>query len=160
MVLLATPSLIKVAKLKHLVDMPGEDRKLHKRSVPTIGGIIIFSAIIFSYALWFPDVGNLLHQDVRDFKYLIAVLIILFFIGIKDDIIGTAPMKKLVAHLVVALDLQPERLRRYPNLVGGVVHECLLNHDLEFQRAVLRDGQHSSQPCAYRYLPSYLRAAE
>lgn len=104
-VLLATPSLIKVAKLKHLVDMPGEDRKLHKRSVPTIGGIIIFSAILFSYSLWFPDVGDFLHQEVRDFKYLIAILIILFFIGIKDDIIGTAPMKKLMAHLVVGFIL-------------------------------------------------------
>lgn len=106
--LLATPSLIKVAKLKHLVDMPGEDRKLHKRSVPTIGGIIIFSAIIFSYSLWFPDVSpslQSLQQDVRDFKYLMAILIILFFIGIKDDIIGTAPMKKLVAHLVVGFIL-------------------------------------------------------
>lgn len=84
--------------------MPGEERKLHKRSVPTIGGIIIFSAIIFSYALWFPDL-NILQHEVRDFKYLIAVLIILFFIGIKDDIIGTAPMKKLVAHLVVGFIL-------------------------------------------------------
>ncbi len=104
-VLLATPSLIKVAKLKHLVDMPGEDRKLHKRSVPTIGGIIIFSAILFSYALWFPDVGDFLGASVRDFKYLIAILIILFFVGIKDDIIGTAPMKKLIAHIIVGFIL-------------------------------------------------------
>lgn len=104
-VLLATPSLIKVAKLKHLVDMPGDARKVHKRSVPTIGGIIIFSAIIFSYSLWFPDFGNDLNLAVRDFKYLMAVLIILFFVGIKDDIIGTAPMKKLVAHLVVGFIL-------------------------------------------------------
>jgi UDP-GlcNAc:undecaprenyl-phosphate GlcNAc-1-phosphate transferase len=104
-VLLATPSLIKVAKIKHLVDMPGEDRKLHKRSVPTIGGIIIFSAILFSYALWFPDVGDFLGASVRDFKYLIAILIILFFVGIKDDIIGTAPMKKLIAHIIVGFIL-------------------------------------------------------
>lgn len=104
-VLLATPSLIKVAKLKHLVDMPGEERKLHKRSVPTIGGIIIFSAILFSYALWFPDMGDFLNLAVRDFKYLIAVLIILFFVGIKDDIIGTAPMKKLIAHIIVGFIL-------------------------------------------------------
>ena len=104
-VLLATPSLIKVAKLKHLVDMPGDERKLHKRSVPTIGGIIIFSAILFSYSLWFPDFGKNLDMSVRDFKYLIAVLIILFFVGIKDDIIGTAPMKKLIAHLVVGFIL-------------------------------------------------------
>lgn len=104
-VLLATPSLIKVAKLKHLVDEPGEERKLHKRRVPTIGGIIIFSAILFSYTIWFPDDhDNLigLSSDLRDFKYIIASLIILFFVGVKDDIIGTAPMKKLLAHLLVA----------------------------------------------------------
>lgn len=104
-VLLATPSLIKVAKLKHLVDEPGEARKLHSRSVPTIGGIIIFSSIIFSYALWFPDIGDNLHQSIREFKYIIASLIILFFVGVKDDIIGTAPVKKLLAHIVVAFIL-------------------------------------------------------
>ncbi|MFN3875329.1 MAG: hypothetical protein ACK4L7_05420, partial [Flavobacteriales bacterium] len=53
-VLFTMPTLIKVARMKHLVDEPGEQRKLHHRSVPTIGGIIIFAAIIFSYALWFP----------------------------------------------------------------------------------------------------------
>jgi UDP-N-acetylmuramyl pentapeptide phosphotransferase/UDP-N-acetylglucosamine-1-phosphate transferase len=53
-VLLATPSLIKVAKLKHLVDEPGESRKVHRRRVPTIGGVIIFSAILFVYTLCFP----------------------------------------------------------------------------------------------------------
>lgn len=114
-VLLATPSLIKVAKLKHLVDLPGDERKLHKRSVPTIGGIIIFSAIFFSYALWFRDYSLFvpttkaaiaqMAQDVSDFKYLISILIILFFVGIKDDIIGTAPMKKLMAHFIVGFIL-------------------------------------------------------
>ena len=105
MVLLATPALIKVAKIKHLVDEPKEERKLHSRSVPTIGGIIIFSAFLFSYALWFPDFGDNLALAVKDFKYLIAVLVILFFVGVKDDIIGTAPMKKLVAHIIVGFIL-------------------------------------------------------
>ena len=49
-VFLATPSLIKVAKLKHLVDEPKEQRKMHGWSIPTIGGIVIFGSIIFSYA--------------------------------------------------------------------------------------------------------------
>lgn len=102
---MATPALIKVAKLKHLVDEPGEARKLHLRSVPTIGGIIIFSSIIFSYALWFPDIGENLSEALREFKYIIASLILLFFVGVKDDIIGTAPVKKLMAHVVVAFIL-------------------------------------------------------
>ena len=100
-VLLATPSLIKVAKLKHLVDEPGDDRKLHSRSVPTIGGIIIFGAIVFSYSLWFPEEYNHIDNMLSNFKHLIAILILLFFVGVKDDIIGTAPMKKLGAHIIV-----------------------------------------------------------
>lgn len=102
---MATPALIKVAKLKHLVDEPGEARKLHQRSIPTIGGIIIFSSIIFSYSLWFPDIGENLNDSIREFKYIIASLILLFFVGVKDDIIGTAPVKKLLAHIVVAFIL-------------------------------------------------------
>lgn len=104
-VLIATPVLIKVAKLKHLVDEPTEDRKLHKRSIPTIGGIIIFAAFLFSYSIWFPDYGPDLKQSINEFKYLVASLVILFFIGIKDDIIGTSPIVKLSAHFIVAVIL-------------------------------------------------------
>lgn len=104
-VLLAIPSLIKVAKLKHLVDEPSEDRKLHVRSIPTIGGIVIFGAIVFSYSLWFPEEYDHIPHMLTNFKHLIAVLILLFFVGVKDDIIGTAPLKKLVAHMIVGFIL-------------------------------------------------------
>lgn len=40
-VLYSTPALIKVAVLKRLIDEPTEERKIHKRAVPTIGGIIM-----------------------------------------------------------------------------------------------------------------------
>lgn len=104
-VLLATPALIKVAKLKHLVDEPSEDRKLHTRSIPTIGGIIIFSAFIFSCFLWFPDNNAHAQSELSQFNYLMASLILLFFVGVKDDIIGMSPSKKLMAHLMVGFIL-------------------------------------------------------
>lgn len=111
-VLLATPSLIKVAKLKHLVDVPGEARKLHRRSVPTIGGIIIFAATIFSYALWFPSEHTVFFGSVfsfsvsvKEFKFIVAATILLFFTGVKDDIIGVAPVKKLISHVMVGFIL-------------------------------------------------------
>ena len=113
-VIFTMPSLIKVARMKHLVDEPSEARKLHQRSVPTIGGIIIFAAIIFSYALWFPEARNIrvsepdfeaLYQGMgaalMDFKYMISAMVLLFFIGVKDDIIGFSPVKKLVGHMIV-----------------------------------------------------------
>ncbi|MBI3135807.1 MAG: undecaprenyl/decaprenyl-phosphate alpha-N-acetylglucosaminyl 1-phosphate transferase [Bacteroidetes bacterium] len=104
-VLLATPALIKVAKIKHLVDEPGEARKLHKSSTPTIGGVIIFSAFVFSCFLWFPGNNTQTEASLSEFMYLMASLILLFFVGIKDDIIGMSPMKKLMAHIMVGFIL-------------------------------------------------------
>lgn len=96
-VIFFTPSLIKVAELKNLTDTPDELRKLHKRSIPTIGGIIIYAGTLFSYAIWLPT------DDASDFKYIVATTLLMFFVGVKDDIIGTAPMKKLAAHILCGL---------------------------------------------------------
>lgn len=108
-VLYSTPALIKVAVLKRLIDSPTEERKIHKRSVPTIGGIIIYAGTLFAYALWFTiEDGSLyekVFESVTEFKLIVATSLILFFVGVKDDIIGTAPVKKLFAHIVVALIL-------------------------------------------------------
>ncbi|MES2681362.1 MAG: MraY family glycosyltransferase [Bacteroidota bacterium] len=108
-VLYSTPALIKVAVLKRLIDTPTEDRKIHKRSVPTIGGIIIYAGTLFAYALWY-NIDDMIYYDkilesVKEFKLIIATSLILFFVGVKDDIIGTAAVKKLFAHIVVALIL-------------------------------------------------------
>jgi UDP-GlcNAc:undecaprenyl-phosphate/decaprenyl-phosphate GlcNAc-1-phosphate transferase len=108
-VLIATPSLIKVAKMKHLVDEPGEARKLHRRSVPTLGGVIIFAGMIMSYCMWFPAREDWMGRNydainaLAEFKYLLTSLFILFFLGLKDDIIGVSPWKKLMIHLVVGV---------------------------------------------------------
>ncbi len=97
--LFSVPSLIKVAYLKRIFDNPDEGRKIHKRSIPTIGGIIIFASTIFSYSLWYPIF------NVKDLKYLIASSILLFFVGIKDDIIGIAPVKKLISFFAISVIL-------------------------------------------------------
>jgi UDP-GlcNAc:undecaprenyl-phosphate/decaprenyl-phosphate GlcNAc-1-phosphate transferase len=105
-VIMATPSLIKVAKLKKLIDEPN-DRKIHHRPIPTIGGIIIFAASLFSFALWYKVncISTSYEQCIQEFKMIIATSLILFFVGIKDDIVGTAPVKKLIAHVIVGLML-------------------------------------------------------
>lgn len=112
-VLYSTPPLIKVAILKRLFDEPG-GRKIHKRIIPTIGGVIIYAATLFSFALWFKlDMADVrtymekvtVYQYINEFKLIVATSLVLFFVGIKDDIIGTAPIKKLVAHVLVGLIL-------------------------------------------------------
>ena len=98
-VLIGMPTLIKIAKLRRLVDAPGNVRKLHKGHIPTIGGVLIFAGTLMSYLLWYP------FTEHAKFGYITASMLILFGIGFKDDIVGTAPVKKLAGHLLVAFIL-------------------------------------------------------
>ncbi|MCH2198371.1 MAG: undecaprenyl/decaprenyl-phosphate alpha-N-acetylglucosaminyl 1-phosphate transferase [Flavobacteriales bacterium] len=128
LVIIAMPSLIKVAKLKHLVDEPGDKRKLHRRSVPTIGGILIFAGTILGFSLWFPSSSayelGMVYDPLRalhEFKFLVASMFILFFLGLKDDIIGVSPSKKLMVHMVVGAILvfmADIRIRDFCGLFG------------------------------------------
>ena len=61
-----------------------------------MGGMMIFAGTLFSFLLWLPV------NEMGVIKYLVPSLLIMFFVGMKDDIIGTAPVKKLAAHLFVA----------------------------------------------------------
>jgi UDP-N-acetylmuramyl pentapeptide phosphotransferase/UDP-N-acetylglucosamine-1-phosphate transferase len=61
-----------------------------------MGGIMIFAGTVFSAMFWYPS------PYIGVLKFLIPTLLVLFFVGIKDDIIGTAPMKKLLAQIIVA----------------------------------------------------------
>jgi len=89
------PVIIRVAELKHLFDEP-DDRKQHKAKTPTLGGMAIFAGLILSFTI-FKDV-----QSLTDVKYLVPALTILFFAGIKDDILVLTPMKKLLAQFMSA----------------------------------------------------------
>ncbi|MEY2830672.1 MAG: hypothetical protein RIQ33_2530 [Bacteroidota bacterium] len=92
----AIPSIIKVAKIKHLFDEPNS-RKLHKSVVPTLGGLSIFAGI---------TITSLIFCDVTKFpelQYLLAGMLILFFLGIKDDIIVLSAFTKFIGQFITAI---------------------------------------------------------
>jgi len=89
------PVIIKVAELKHLFDEP-DDRKQHKARTPTLGGAAIFAGLIISFSI-FKDL-----LTVTDVRFLVPALIIIFFAGIKDDILILTPIKKLLAQFMSA----------------------------------------------------------
>lgn len=91
----AIPAIIRVAELKHLFDEP-DQRKTHLKRTPTLGGIAIFAGLIISFSL-LKD-----FQSLHDVKYLVPALIVIFFAGIKDDILVLTPIKKLLAQFVCA----------------------------------------------------------
>ena len=91
----AIPSIIKIAELKHLYDEPDE-RKLHKSSVPTLGGLAIFAGMIFSLTFWSTQ------KEIVELQYILASIIVLFFIGMKDDLFNLVHYKKLLGQLFAA----------------------------------------------------------
>lgn len=103
------PVLIKVLKEKGLTDLPTEERKIHKRPVPTLGGVIIFAATFFAYGLWLNIDDLHLYYQIKhvltDSKILLSAAMLIFFVGIKDDLIGTAPEKKIIAHFIAGVIL-------------------------------------------------------
>ncbi|MFZ1496674.1 MAG: MraY family glycosyltransferase, partial [Saprospiraceae bacterium] len=91
----AIPSIIHIAKVKHLVDVPGE-RRSHHVPTPSLGGIGIFAGVIFSILMWTP------FTVFGELQYILCAFILIFLIGAKDDIIPMSPTKKLVGELLAA----------------------------------------------------------
>lgn len=108
---LAIPSIIKVAIIKNLFDEPGE-RKSHKSSVPTLGGLAIFAGVVFSYTFWTSG------YDTQNTQYILAAIIVMFFIGIKDDIIELTARKKFYGQLISAIIIVLFANIRVTNLYG------------------------------------------
>ncbi len=97
---IAIPVVIKISELKSLMEKPGE-RRSHSTPTPTFGGIAIFAAILIAYFLW-PSIDQ---TDIYRTNLSIAGMTILFFIGIKDDLVGIDPAKKLLFQVLAAMIL-------------------------------------------------------
>src|ERR1019366_7241279 len=89
------PVIIEVAKNKKLFDEPDE-RKVHKAVIPTLGGLGIFAGFILATLMGVP--ANISSQ----LQYFIAAVLVIFFLGIKDDILVLSATKKFAGQLIAA----------------------------------------------------------
>lgn len=91
---LTTPLSIKVAYKLDIIDRPRDDRRVHNRPIPRFGGMGIF---LGSMAALIIPAG--LNSSIR-----IAMLggIMMYGIGVADDILDLKPMVKFVGQLVTA----------------------------------------------------------
>lgn len=92
----ATPIIIKVSKLKKLYDEP-DDRKVHKEPISSLGGVAMFTGIVI--ALLF----SVNFMVSNEFQYYLAAFIVLFFTGLKDDILTLNPIKKLLGQIIAVV---------------------------------------------------------
>jgi len=111
---IAIPSIVDVSNKKHLFSEPN-NRTSHDVNTPTLGGLAIFAGFIISTMvfLYIPDIPYI--------QYVIAGIVVVFFIGLKDDVIMIAPMTKFIGQLFAAtiiVDLADIRLRGLYGLFG------------------------------------------
>ncbi len=90
----AIPIIIRVAEMKHLFDVP-DDRKLHANPVPSLGGIGIFAGFIMAFLIAAPT-------GWAELQYFAAAFLVMFFLGLKDDIVVLTPLKKFLGQLLAA----------------------------------------------------------
>ena len=91
----AIPVIIQVAKDKKLFDKP-DDRKVHKAVIPTLGGLGIFAGFIIATLLGVPQGTN------SEVQYFVAATIVIFFLGLKDDILILSATKKFAGQMIAA----------------------------------------------------------
>jgi len=91
----AIPHVINIAREKNLCEEPSE-RSSHTISTPALGGIGIFSAAIFSIILWTP------FEQFGDLQYILCAFVIVFLVGVKDDVSPVSPVNKIIAQALAA----------------------------------------------------------
>jgi len=89
------PSIVQVARMKNLYNVPDE-RTVHTNLIPTLGGLAMFAGFTISISLFIPI------QHFHVFGYIVASIVVIFFVGIKDDILIIAPVTKLIGEVFSA----------------------------------------------------------
>ena len=92
---LAIPVIITVAERKKLFDIP-DQRKVHQTPIPSLGGLRIFAGFMIACLL------AVQFQTASEFQYFLAAAVVIFFLGLKDDILVISPVKKFIGQVLAA----------------------------------------------------------
>ncbi|WP_243900257.1 MULTISPECIES: MraY family glycosyltransferase [Hymenobacter] len=89
--LFAVPSIIYIAHLKNMLDTPNV-RTVHESLTPRLGGVAIFAGFMSALTIFAP-----LENGIQQ---LLAGCIVLFFVGLKDDLVTISVTKKFIGQLL------------------------------------------------------------
>lgn len=92
---LAIPVIMRVATEKKLFDLP-DSRKLHTNPTASLGGIGIFLGFFLSCFLTVSGKYN------PEIQFFFASALVIFFLGLKDDILIISALKKFLGQLAAA----------------------------------------------------------
>ncbi len=103
------PQILLVAYRKDLMDMPDE-RKIHHLAVPRLGGFAFKPVIFLSIALCigvnivlgYSGIYSAFHGEVSPLAFLFSAIMILYLVGMADDLIGIRYRAKFIVQIICA----------------------------------------------------------
>ncbi|MDR2409499.1 MAG: undecaprenyl/decaprenyl-phosphate alpha-N-acetylglucosaminyl 1-phosphate transferase [Bacteroidales bacterium] len=113
--LIVIPKILVISYKKNLFDEPGE-RKQHSGSVSRLGGVTFLPIILFALCMTItislyidpsmdtiqiPEIG--IKRIFIEFSFLFSGLILLYFIGIMDDLIGVRYTTKFIVQILCGI---------------------------------------------------------
>ena len=93
---ISIPSIVRVSYVKNLMALPN-GRTSHINPTPNLGGVAIFAGVIVSSVI-FTGITT-----AHELKYIIAAMLVIFFVGLKDDLHPMAAYKKFLGQTLAAL---------------------------------------------------------
>jgi len=92
---LLTPIVILLLKKMELVDSPG-GRKIHNGFVPSMGGVAFVLATFVAILAWLDS------QLIMEIRFLLAAFGLMFFVGLRDDMVNMSAFQKLAGQFIAA----------------------------------------------------------
>lgn len=117
LVFFSIPTIIGISREKKLYDVPNS-RKVNTHVVPTLGGVAIFMGFIIAVTV------SSYHYFFPEFRYILTALMIMLFVGLKDDLMDISASRKFAGEFVAAAIVCVLGDIRFTNLHGLLgIHE-------------------------------------
>ena len=101
---ICVPLVIKLAIKKRLLGEYGEGRHVHKGYVPRLGGVAIYIGFLFSQLYFFISDSSSI-ENPKNYLLLLFGVLMLFVLGILDDLVDLKAHLKFYVQLLVAVIL-------------------------------------------------------
>jgi len=120
---IATPPVKRFAQRVGAIDVPEDNRRIHKVPIPRLGGLAIFIGFVISVVIW-ADIN-------REIQGVLLGALLIVSIGAIDDIVPLRSWQKLGGQIVAAL---------IPIFWGGVVIDLISNPNIFAESSYLPFG--------------------
>jgi UDP-N-acetylmuramyl pentapeptide phosphotransferase/UDP-N-acetylglucosamine-1-phosphate transferase len=104
------PQILLIAFRKSLFDEIDE-RKIHRSAVPRLGGmafapVVLFSTVLLlgvTMAIGYNSYLGAIMQEIKPISFLICAVIMLYLVGLADDLVGVQYRAKFVVQILCAV---------------------------------------------------------